>query len=318
MKKTFCFFDLFRQIKSVNTTFFLAIILNSSVWIMLTNFSLSPSRTRLKSLSFFALLLTTQLSLHAQSAAVGIDGKSGFSAKLINIEAATNEPFRYSTTLHNGSGKATVFEFKANLPIGWMISYKVDGNQVTSLNMDPGATRDVAIEVNVAASTTPGKYKLPVKAIANADTLALNLEAVVKGSYGITLTTPTGRLSEELTSGSRKEIQLDLKNTGTLALNDIDLSSQLPSNWEATFEPAKIKQLEPGKNIAITAKLKVPDKTIAGDYAATFTATNSNGSSPAVFRIVVTSSLLSGWIGILVILLAVSLVYYLIRKYGRR
>lgn len=285
---------------------------------MLTNFSVTQFCARLRSLSFFLFLLATHLAVHAQNPIVSMDGRSGFTAKLINIEAATNEVFRYSATLHNGAGKPTVFEFKTSLPIGWIISYKVDGNQVTSLNMDPGTTRDVAIEVNASATTTPGKYKVPVKAIANADTLSLNLEAVVKGSYGITLSTPSGKLSEELTSGSHKEIHLELKNSGTLPLNDIELSSQLPTNWEATFEPAKIKQLEPGKNISITANLKVPDKTIAGDYAATFTATNSNGNSQAVFRMVVTTSLLSGWIGILVILLAVSLVYYLIRKYGRR
>lgn len=285
---------------------------------MLAKFSITQPCTRFKSLLLFPIFYLTHLALHAQSLTTGIDGQSGFTAKLINIEAATNETFRYNTSLHNGSGKLTVFEFKTNLPIGWLISYKVDGSQVTSLNMDPGTTRDVSIEVNAAANTKPGKYKLPVKAISNGDSLSLNLEAVVKGSYGITLTTPTGKLSEELSSGSHKDIHLEIKNSGTLPLNDIDFSSQLPTKWEASFEPSKIKQLEPGKILEVIAKIKVPDKTIAGDYAATFTATNSNGNSQVAFRMVVTTSLLSGWIGILVILLAISLVYYLIRKYGRR
>lgn len=276
---------------------------------MLGKFSLS---------SLFLFIFTPALVLHAQGPAPAMDGRTAFTAKLVNIEAASNETFRYNATLHNGAGKVAVFEFKTNLPIGWMISYKVDGSQVTSLNMDPGVTRDVSIEVNASANAAPGKYKLPVKAIFNADTLSLNLEAVVKGAYGITLTTPTGKLSEELTSGSHKEIHLELKNSGTLPLNDVEFSAQLPTNWEATFEPSKVKQLDPGKVQVVTAKLKVPDKTIAGDYAATFTATNSNGNSPAAFRMVVTTSLISGWIGILVILIAVSLVYYLIRKYGRR
>lgn len=285
---------------------------------MLAKCALTNPCSKLRFLLFFLFFFSLRLASYAQSPAASIDGKSGFTARLINIEAATNETFRYNTTLHNGSGKPAVFEFKTNLPIGWMISYKVDGSQVTSLNMDPGSSRDVSIEVNATATATPGKYKIPVKAITSTDTLSLNLEAVVKGYYGITLTTPTGKLSEELTSGSHKEINLEVKNSGTLPLNDIELSSQLPANWEATFEPSKIKQLELGKSINVVAKLKVPDKTIAGDYAATFTATNSNSSSPAAFRMVVTTSLLSGWIGILVILLAVSLVYYLIRKYGRR
>lgn len=285
---------------------------------MLSKISLSQLYLKFSALFSLLVLLVSPSALQAQGPVATVNGKSGFTAKLINIEAATNETFRYNATLHNGSGKLTVFEFKTSMPIGWMISYKVDGSQVTSLNMDPGTSRDVSIEVNATANTTPGKYKIPVKAVANADTLTLNLEAVVKGSYGITLTTPTGKLSEELTSGSHKEIHLEIKNTGTLPLNDIECTSQLPANWEASFEPSKIKQLEPGKSMSVTANLKVPDKTIAGDYAATFTATNSNTNSQAAFRMVVTTSLLSGWIGIVVILLAVFLVYYLIRKYGRR
>jgi uncharacterized membrane protein len=68
----------------------------------------------------------------------------------------------------------------------------------------------------------------------------------------------------------------------------------------------------------IKATLSVPDKTIAGDYVTTLTARNSSTTSNAVFRMTVKTSLLSGWLGILVILLALGIVYSLIRKYGRR
>lgn len=285
---------------------------------MSTKFSLTDlCAMRKLTLIFSCLLLSGQL-LKAQTPPTGIDGKSSFTAKLMNIEGATNEVFRYTTTLHNGDGKSKVVELKAALPIGWMISYKVDGSPVTSVAMDAGKTQDIFIEINATPSADPGKYKIPVKAISALDTLVLNLEAVVKGAYGLTLTTPTGRLSEEVTSVSHLDIQLVVKNSGTLPLSDIDLTSQLPSNWEVSFEPAKITRLEPGKSQDVKAKLKVPDKTIAGDYGATFTAANPNSNSPAVFRIIVKTSILSGWIGIMVILLSIGLVYYLIRKYGRR
>lgn len=199
-----------------------------------------------------------------------------------------------------------------------MVSFKVDGNQVTSVNVDAGKSQMVSIEINATATADPNKYKIAVKATVGAETALLPLEAVVKGAYSLALSTPTGRLSDEVTSGSQKEILLQLKNTGTLPLNNVDITSQLPTNWETTFEPSKINQVLPGKTVDIKANVKVPDKTIAGDYAATFTATNANGNSPVAFRFVVKTSLLSGWIGILVILAAVALVYFLIRKYGRR
>ncbi|WP_139113026.1 NEW3 domain-containing protein [Mucilaginibacter sp. PPCGB 2223] len=254
----------------------------------------------------------------AQQSASVAPGKSGFSAKLMNIEAATNETFRYTTTLHNGSPSAHVYELKTDLPAGWMIAFKVDGSQLTSINMDAGKSQDIAVEINAAPNASPKKYMIPIKAASNADTLSLKLEAVVKGSYGITLSTPTGKLSDEVTSGSQKQFQLAVKNSGTLPLNDLQLSGQLPTGWEATYDPASVKQLAPGQTVNITATLKVPDKTLAGDYAATFTATSSSTNAQIAYRLTVKTSLLSGWIGILVIFLAIGIVYYLIRKYGRR
>jgi uncharacterized membrane protein len=272
-----------------------------------------------RSFAFLLLFLTSALASQAQQQPVTWPaGKSGFIAKLINIEAATSETFRYSTTLHNGSASAKIYELKTDLPFGWMIAYKVDGSQVTSINMDAGKTQDIAIEINATATASPKKYKVPIKAVSGSDTLSLNLEAVVKGSYSLALSTPTGRLSDEVTSGSQKELQLTVKNTGTLPLNDLQVTAQLPTGWESTFEPANIKQLEAGKTIDVKATVKVPDKTIAGDYAANFTATNSNTNSQIAFRLAVKTSLLSGWIGVLVILVAIGIVYYLIRKYGRR
>jgi uncharacterized membrane protein len=278
-----------------------------------------PRFSAARSFAFLLLFLTSAFASQAQQQPVTWPaGKSGFIAKLINIEAATSETFRYSTTLHNGSASARIYEFKTDLPFGWTIAYKVDGSQVTSINMDAGKTQDIAIEINATASASPKKYKVPIKAVSGSDTLSLNLEAVVKGSYSLALSTPTGRLSDEVTSGSQKELQLTVKNTGTLPLNDLQVTAQLPTGWESTFEPANIKQLEAGKTIDVKATVKVPDKTIAGDYAANFTATNSNTNSQVAFRLAVKTSLLSGWIGVLVILLAVGIVYYLIRKYGRR
>nr|WP_294900458.1 NEW3 domain-containing protein [uncultured Pedobacter sp.] len=264
-----------------------------------------------------ACIFSAQLS-QAQKAPVVPNQKSSFTAKLINLEQARSETFRYNTTLHNGSTKAVIYQLQAGLEPGWMISYKVDGNQITSLNMDAGKTQDISIEINPAADASPKKYPIPVKAIAGTDTLTLNLEAVVKGSYSLTFSSPTGKLNEDLTAGSTKQISLVATNTGTLALENLSLSSQLPTGWECTFEPANITKLEPGKSISVNANLKVPDKTIAGDYVSTFTASGSSANVQTSFRMQVKTSLFSGWVGILVILLAIGIVYYLIKKYGRR
>jgi uncharacterized membrane protein len=283
------------------------------------NFIPKQTRTGAAHLVFlFLFVLFFTPAVTTSQVPKGAVGGSTFTAQLINIEAAVHETFRYNATLHNGSSQSRIYELKATAPEGWNIVFRARGSQVTSINMDGNKDENISIEINPAYGAEPSKYKIPVSATAANDTIQLNLEAVVKGSYGIELTTPTGLLSDNITEGKQRKIQLVVKNTGTLALNDVSLSAQAPLKWVATFEPSKIEQIAPGKTVDIIATLAVPDKTIAGDYVTTFTARNANSNSQVTFRMTVKTSLLSGWIGILVILSAVGIVFYLIRKYGRR
>lgn len=243
---------------------------------------------------------------------------SAFTSRLINLEATSRETFRFSASLYNAASKPVIYSFRGQVPDGWNLAFKVDGMQVTTFRADSGSTREVSIEMTPAPDARPGTYTVPIMAVGEPDTLSITLEAVVKGAYALELTTPSGLLSGEITEGSREPIHLTLRNTGTLPLDGLELSAQAPSKWDATFEPAKIERLEPGKTLDVVANLKVPDKTIAGDYVTTFTARNSYTNATAMFRMTVTTSWVAGWIGIVIILAAVGIIYALIRKYGRR
>ncbi len=245
-------------------------------------------------------------------------GKSSFTARLVSLEATAKKPFRYNTSLHNGSGQTQIYQLVALVPQGWSTTFQTQGSEVASLMIDSGKTQEISIEVIASPEVKPGKYNIPVTAFSARDTLSLELEAVVKGTYQAELTTPTGRLSDEVTEGASKVLQLTVVNTGTLPLDGLELSAETPVKWTATFEPSKIERLDPGKTQDINVTLNVPDKTIAGDYITTFAVKNNYVNANTTFRMTVTTSLLSGWIGILTILFALGIVYYLIRKYGRR
>ncbi|SEW37032.1 NPCBM-associated, NEW3 domain of alpha-galactosidase [Chitinophaga sp. YR573] len=270
-----------------------------------------PKRIKFNPLFCLFLLLLSKQSI-AQK------GTPPFTARLMNIEAAANTTFTYNTKLRNAASLPRIYQLSATIPPGWNIAFKAEGMQVTSLNIDSGRTQDITIEINPTIQTKPGKYAIPVVAAAGSDSIRLNLEAVVKGTYTVQLTTPSGRLSDDVTEGSRTEIHLLVKNTGTIALENLALTAQAPPQWETTFSPSTITKLEPGKDQEVIATLNVPDKTIAGDYVTTFSVRNNNSSSDAAFRMTVRTSVLTGWLGLLVILVALGVVYYLIRKYGRR
>jgi uncharacterized membrane protein len=271
--------------------------------------------------SMLVLLIAAQLLLlpAASKAQAGSRTKvATFTTRLMNLEATSKETFRYNASLYNANNRSKIYELSAALPPGWTSSFRVDGMQVTSFRLDSNKTQDLTIEITPSPETKPGKYPVPVTAAADQELLRLDLEAVVKGAYALDLTTPTGRLSDEVTEGSRKPIHLTVKNTGTLPLDALELTAQSPTKWDATFEPARIERLDPGKSLEVVANVHVPDKTIAGDYISNFTVKNNNTNANAAFRVTVTTSWLAGWLGILFILLAIGIVWYLIRKYGRR
>lgn len=275
------------------------------------------SRTLLSLLSLTSLsLLASTKSTYAQEA--NIVDQSNFKVRLINMEGPSTEVFRYSATLANRTNKEKIFELQSSLPPGWSIAYKTDGVQVTSVNLEPNSNREISIEITPSYTADVKKHIIPVKAISNADTTVINLESVIKGAYKLEVTTQNQILSGGVTTGGSKEIFITVKNSGTLPLEKIELQSQLPSKWESSFDITNIDKLDPGKTKDIKVNIKVPDKTIAGDYMINISAKNNNQTASVDYRMEVKTSLLTGWIGILLIAIAIGFVYFLIRKYGRR
>ncbi|KAA4287790.1 hypothetical protein F3D15_05395, partial [Bacteroides ovatus] len=139
----------------------------------------------------------------------------------------------------------------------------------------------------------------------------LELEVVVTGSYQMELTTPRGLLSTDVTAGDIKKIELEVRNTGSSLLKDIQLSANKPADWEVTFEPSKIDALKAGETSTVMA-------TLPGDYVTTIMAKTPEVNADAQFRVAVKTPMIWGWVGVLIIIASIGVVYYLFRKYGRR
>ena len=278
-------------------------------------FSTHASRFHWRGLIFGSTLF---FLFSISSAAFSQKKESSFSVRLMNIESNNKDPFRFNATLHNGSFQQQVYQLNAQVPKGWTVVFNAEGNQVAALQLDSGKTEPISIAITASPMAKPGKYEIPVSAVAGMDSLQLKLEAVLSGSYGLNVTTPSGKLSENVTEGNNRSIELLIQNTGTLPLNGVELSAQAPNSWNATFDTSMIARLDPGQSQQVKVNIAIPEKTIAGDYLLVLNAKNVNADSSASIRMTVKTSLLSGWLGILIILLAIGLVYYLIRKYGRR
>jgi uncharacterized membrane protein len=270
---------------------------------------------------------TYSFSLDAQGAAtlpltVNVSAQGTYSTELTtsqpNMEGIAGSSFNYSLTLKNKTAAKQLYALKAEPPAGWTVSFQSASKDVTSVNVDPNGSQDISVTATPPDGVKAGSFKIPVTASGSNTSAQAELEAVVTGTYAIDLSTPSGNLAADITAGSSKKVTMQVTNKGSSALKDIDLSSSAPSNWEVTFSPEKIANLSPGASAQVTATIKADKNAIAGDYVVSMTAKTAEKSSDATLRMTVKTSVLWGWIGILIIIAVIGGVYYLFRKYGRR
>ncbi|MCI1684021.1 MAG: NEW3 domain-containing protein [Bacteroides sp.] len=235
-----------------------------------------------------------------------------------NMQGNSKSTFTFSAILKNQTADKQLYALMANAPRGWNVIFKPNYKQATSAQVEANASQNVSIEITPPANVEAGNYTIPTRAVAGNTSADLELEVVVTGSYEMELTTPEGLLSTEVTAGETKKLELEIRNTGSSLLKDIQLSANKPNGWEISFEPTKIDMLKAGQVQPVTATLKAPKKALPGDYVTTLKSQTPEVNATAQFRITVKTSVIWGWVGIFIIVIAVGGVYYLFHKYGRR
>ncbi|SFV27806.1 COG1470 family protein [Thermoflavifilum thermophilum] len=245
--------------------------------------------------------------------------KTAFTTDQPNLEGAANSTFTFNTTLQNATADTQLYALNAEVPPGWDLAFKANGyKQVASILVNPNSTQNLTIEVHPPDQVPAGKYRIPVIASSGSTGAELDLEVVITGNYGMSLSTPSGLLSTDVTAGSEKSLKLTVTNTGSASLKKIQFSATTPTNWDVTFDPKTIDELPAGKTAEVKALIKSDKHAIAGDYLVTIRANTTETSAKADFRVTVKTPVLWGWLGILIILVALGSIYYLFRKYGRR
>jgi len=235
-----------------------------------------------------------------------------------NLQGHANSNFQFDAVLNNLTASQQQYALRAEAPAGWDVTFMSHYKDVTSVFVKPNTKADLEIKVKPPDDVKAGTYKIPVQVVSNNTSANTTLEVVIIGTYKMLLTTPTGRVSTSIVSGKQKRIELIIKNTGSSLLPSIKPSYMAPTNWKVTFDPKVITNLEPGNYKRLYATIKTSKDAIAGDYITKISALTPYVSQHLSFRVSIKTPMLWGWIGVLIILLALGLVYYLFRKYGRR
>ena len=235
-----------------------------------------------------------------------------------NMQGHSDSTFTFSATLRNRTAEKQTYALAAQAEPGWDVTFTDGGNSVTSVDVDPNGEKSISIAVKPPETVQAGTYKIPISASNNSTSAETTVEAAVTGTYGLKLGTPGDLLSTDVTAGSQRKVDLVLSNTGSAELKSVSMSADSPSGWEVTFEPSTVDSISPGGTAHVQATIKADKKALAGDYVVNMTASAPEKSADAQFRVAVISSVLWGWVGILIIIAVIAGIYYLFRKYGRR
>jgi|SRR6185312_2184714 uncharacterized membrane protein len=244
--------------------------------------------------------------------------KTEFTTTQSNLEGAANTTFTFDAKLKNGTADTALYALNAGVPPGWNITFKANYKQVASVSIDPNQTKDITITINPPDQIPAGTYRIPVMASTNETSAGLELDVMITGSYSMALTTTNGLLSTDITAGDFRRMAMIVTNTGSAPLKNVALHFKAPTNWDVTFDPKKIDRLAAGQTAQVFATIKADKHAIAGDYMAEIMAQTPETTSKTELRVSVGTSMLWGWMGVLVIFIALGSVFYLFNKYGRR
>ncbi|MDZ7839175.1 MAG: NEW3 domain-containing protein [Actinomycetota bacterium] len=94
----------------------------------------------------------------------------------------------------------------------------------------------------------PGEYNITVIIEDEDSGLSATAEfaAIVTANYQLDLSTKTGRLSTEITSGKDNKYMLMLGNNGSASIENISLTTTEPEGWMVEFDNKDIETLKAG------------------------------------------------------------------------
>src|SRR5580692_1474625 len=238
-----------------------------------------------------------------------------------SLRGTATTSFKFRVTVANDSGRDATINFSADAPKNFQVTFTeaYGSQQLTSIPIEAGKSKDIEASVALPRETPAGDYKLTLHAKTEQASADLNVSLTIIGQPRLALAGEGGRLSGEAYAGQDSQLTLVLRNDGSEAARDIELSATTPEGWKTSFDPKQLPELAAGKSQQIKVSLTPSPRAIAGDYQTTIRANAAGGQSESAnFRITVLTSTLWGAVGIGVIAVSLLVVVFAVARFGRR
>ncbi len=237
------------------------------------------------------------------------------------LRGTATTSFKFKVAVANDSGRDATINFSADAPRNFQVTFTeaYGSQQLTSIPIEAGKSKDIEASVALPRDTPAGDYKLALHAKSEAASADLDLSITIIGQARLALAGEGGRLSGEAYAGQDSQLTVIAKNDGSETARDVELSATAPEGWKTSFDPKELPELGAGKSQSIKVTLTPSARAIAGDYQTTIRASSTGGlSESANFRITVLTSTVWGAVGIGVIAVALLVVVFAVARFGRR
>jgi uncharacterized membrane protein len=241
-------------------------------------------------------------------------------AELPVLRGAATTSFKFRLTLKNDSDQDILANLEAQSPKGTQVTFTpaFGSQQVTSLPVKAGESKDIDAEVTLPRQTAAGSYPVTVRASGGEARAETKLTVEVTGRPDLTLSTPEGRLSMQANAGRDAPLKLVVQNTGSAPVRNVEFSASEPSGWTVRFEPQRLDEIAASGKQEVTATIRPSGKAVAGDYMLPLRANAGDVSASADVRVTVTTSTLWGIGGVALVAIALAVLGMAVSRYGRR
>src|SRR5665213_3095517 len=249
-----------------------------------------------------------------------LPAKLTVNSKLPSLRGSPKSNFEYTLNIKNDSGRHLVASFAAEAPSNFETSFtEAYGTQeLSSIPIDAGQSKDIKLKVRPPSTIDAGHFPVRVTVNAQNATAKVELALAVVGQPQLQVSGRDGLLSARAVAAQQSSIPVVVTNTGTAPAENVKLSASAPTGWKVTFEPASIDRLVPGKDAEVQALVTPSDKSLAGDYMTSVSATSRGENASGQFRITVATSTVWGMAGAGVIGIALLLMLGAVARFGRR
>jgi uncharacterized membrane protein len=249
-----------------------------------------------------------------------LPAKLTVTSKLPSLRGSPKSNFEYTLNIKNDSGRNLVASFAAEAPANFETSFtEAYGSQeLSSIPVEAGQSRDIKLKVRPPSTIDAGHFAVMVTVNAEDASAKVDLALDVVGQPQLQVSGRDGLLSARAVAAQQSSVPIVVTNTGTAPADNIRLSASAPTGWKVTFEPATIDRLVPGKDAEVQALITPSDKSLAGDYMTSVSATSRGENASSQFRVMVATSTVWGMAGAGVIGIALLLMLGAVARFGRR